>query len=79
MFGAYLEAALEEGGQDPAFMAQSLGVIARSGYLSELASQGRDEPRGSPQSTVAEGNPSFATVVKVAAALGLRLRFEPAT
>ena len=34
---AYLEAAVEEAGDDPAFIAQALGVIARSGNVSELA------------------------------------------
>ena len=34
---AYLEAAIEEAGDDPAFIAQALGTIARSGNLSELA------------------------------------------
>ena len=34
---AYLEAALEEAGDDPAFVAQALGTIARSGNVSALA------------------------------------------
>jgi probable addiction module antidote protein len=34
---AFLEAALEESGEDPAYIAQALGTIARSGNVSELA------------------------------------------
>jgi probable addiction module antidote protein len=34
---AYLKAAVEEAGDDPAYIAQALGTIARSGNVSELA------------------------------------------
>ncbi|MDR2984254.1 MAG: hypothetical protein LBV34_05370 [Nocardiopsaceae bacterium] len=34
---AYLDAALEEAGDDPAAVAQALGAIARSGNLNDLA------------------------------------------
>src|SRR5680860_576721 len=34
---AYLEAAIDEAGDDPAFIAQALGTIARSGNVSALA------------------------------------------
>ena len=34
---AYLEAALEEADDDPAYIAKALGTIARSGNVSELA------------------------------------------
>ena len=34
---AYLEAVFEEASDDPAFVAQALGTIARSGNVSELA------------------------------------------
>ena len=34
---AYLEAAIDEAGDDPAFITQALGTIARSCNLSELA------------------------------------------
>ena len=33
---AYLKAALEEGGNDPAFVARALGTVARSGHGSEV-------------------------------------------
>ncbi len=73
---AYLEAAIEEAGDDPAFIAQALGTIARSGNLSELARNVGMSREGLYKALSAEGNPSFATISKVARALGLRIHFE---
>lgn len=73
---AYLEAALEEGGDDPAFVAQALGTIARSGNVSELARRAGMSREGLYKALSGDGNPSFATIMKVAKALGLRLHFE---
>ena len=73
---AYLEAAFEEAGDDPGFITQALGTIARSGNLSELARRVGMSREGLYKALSADGNPSFATIVKVARALGLRLRFE---
>jgi probable addiction module antidote protein len=75
---AYLEAALEEADDDPAYIAQALGTIARSGNVSELARRVGMSREGLYKALSADGNPSFATIVKVAKALGLKLRFEPA-
>lgn len=75
---AYLEAAVDEAGNDPAFIAQALGVVARSGNLSELARRVGMSREGLYKALSADGNPSFATIVKVAAALGLRVRFGSA-
>lgn len=74
---AYLEAAIDEAGDDPAFVAHALGVIARSGNMSELARRVGVSREGLYKALSAEGNPSFATVAKVAAALGLRVVFRP--
>lgn len=73
----YLEAAFEEAGDDPAFIAHALGVVARSGNLSELARRTGMTREGLSKALSADGNPTLATVVKVSGALGLRLRFEP--
>jgi probable addiction module antidote protein len=75
---AYLEAALEEAGDDPAFVAQALGTIARSGNVSELARRTGMSREGLYKALSADGNPSFATIVKVTRALGLRISFTPA-
>ena len=74
----YLEAALEEAGDDPAFIARTLGVIARSGNLSVLARETGLSREGLYKALSEDGNPSFATIMKVAKALGLRLEFHPA-
>jgi probable addiction module antidote protein len=73
---AYLEAALEEG--DPALVAAALGDIARAKGMSQLA---RDTGLGRESLYKAlspTGNPEFATVMKVVAALGLKLHAAPA-
>lgn len=74
---AYLAATLEQG-DDPALVAQALGTIARSGNLSELARQVGMSREGLYKALSADGNPSFATIVKVTKALGLRLHFDSA-
>ena len=73
---ADIEQAVEEAGDDPAFIAQALGVIARSGNVSELARRAGMSREGLYKALSAEGNPSFATIMKVAKALGLRIHFE---
>lgn len=68
----YLQACLEEAGDDAAFIAKALGVIARAKGMTGLA---RDTGLGRESLYKAlseEGNPSFATIIKVSQALGLR-------
>jgi probable addiction module antidote protein len=68
---AYLEAALEDG--DPALVAAALGDIARSKGMTQIS---RDTGLGREslyKALSVEGNPEFATVLKVFQALGLRL------
>lgn len=74
---AYLEAVMEEGGDDPVFVARALGVIARARNLSQLARDVGMSRQGLDKALSGEGNPSFATVAKVAKALGLRIAFQP--
>jgi|SRR5688500_4469370 probable addiction module antidote protein len=73
---AYLEAVLEEAGDDPAFVAQAFGNIARSQNFSELARKVGMSREGLYKALSAEGNPSFATIMKVAKALGLKIEFH---
>ena len=70
---AYLEAVIDEGDDDPALIAQALGAIARSGNVSELARRAGMSREGLYKALSADGNPSFATVLKV-----LRPRSAPA-
>ena len=51
-------------------------MIARSGNVSELARRVGMSREGLYKALSAEGNPSFATIVKVAGALGLKIHFE---
>jgi probable addiction module antidote protein len=74
---AYLEAVMEEGGDDPAYIAHALGVIARARNISRLARDTGLSREGLYKALSGEGNPSFATIVKVAKALGLRIRLDP--
>jgi len=72
----YLEACLQEAGDDAAFITKALGTIARAKGMSQLS---RDTGLGREslyKALSGEGNPSFATIVKVAQALGLRLSFQ---
>jgi len=72
----YLDACLEEAGDDPAFIAKALGNIARARGMSQLA---RDTGLGREslyKALSGEGNPSFATILKVMSALGIKLHAE---
>jgi probable addiction module antidote protein len=71
---AYLEAALENG--DPTLITAALGDIARAKGMAQLA---RDTGLGREslyKALSAEGNPEFATILKVIRALGLKLHAE---
>ena len=74
---AYLNACTEEGGDDPSFLAHALGVVARARNVSQLARDTGMTREGLYRALSGEGNPSFATVAKVARALGYRMLFEP--
>lgn len=73
---AYLEAALEEG--DPALVAAALGDIARAKGMTQLARETGLGRESLYKALSASGNPEFATVMKVVAALGLKLHATPA-
>ena len=73
---AYLDAWLAEAPDDAAGIARALGDIARAKGMSQVA---RDTglSRESLYKALSEnGNPSFATVLKIAKALGLRLHAQ---
>jgi probable addiction module antidote protein len=73
---AYLEAALEEG--DPALVAAALGDIARAKGMTQIARETGLGRESLYKALSPEGNPKFATILKVVRALGLRLRATPA-
>jgi len=69
----YFEACLLEGGDDPAFIAHALGVIARARGMAQVARDAGMSREGLYKALSIEGNPSFGTILKVIKALGLQL------
>lgn len=74
----YMKAVMEQDADDPSLIAHALGDIARARNMSQLARETGMTREGLYKALSGEGNPSFATVSKVARALGLRLSFQPA-
>lgn len=70
----YLEACLEEG--DAALIARALGVIAKAKGMTQLARDTGLSLESLYKALSGEGNPEFATVMKVVSALGFRLHAE---
>lgn len=75
---AYLDAWLEEAPDDAAGIAKALGDIARAKGMSQVAKDAGLSRESLYRALSADGNPSFATVLKVARALGLKLHAEAA-
>lgn len=75
---AYLDAWLEEAPEDISGIARALGDIARAKGMSQVAKDAGLSRESLYRALSAEGNPSFATVLKVAKALGFRLHAEVA-
>ncbi|MCL2381303.1 MAG: putative addiction module antidote protein [Treponema sp.] len=71
---AFLEAAMEE--NDPEFLLETIGHIARSKGMAQLARELNMDRAGLYKSFSPDGNPYFLTVVKVLDKLGLRVRLE---
>ncbi len=70
---AYLDAWLEEAPEDAAGIARALGDIARAKGMTQVAKDAGLSRESLYRALSADGNPSFATVLKVAKALGVRL------
>ncbi len=68
---AYLEAALEEG--DSALIVQALGAIARARGMKQIAEKTGLRRESLYKALSPDGNPEFATVLKVVRALGISL------
>jgi probable addiction module antidote protein len=76
---AYLDAWLTEAPDDVAGIARALGDIARAKGMSRVARESGLSRESLYKALSQDGNPSLATVLKVAKALGLRLHAEAAT
>lgn len=75
---AYLEASLEEAQGDAAFIAKALGDIARARGMSQVARDAGLSRESLYKALSGERNPDFNTILRVIAALGLRLHAEAA-
>jgi probable addiction module antidote protein len=70
----YLEACIDEAGSDAAFIAKALGNIACAKGMTQLAKDTGLGRESLYKALSGEGNPSFATILKVVRSLGLELR-----
>ena len=75
---AYLDAWLEEAPDDASGIARALGDIARAKGMTQVAKDAGLSRESLYRALSADGNPSFATVLKVARALGVKLHAEVA-
>ncbi len=75
---AYLDAWLAKASDDAAGIARALGDIARAKGMTQVARDTGLSRESLYKALSKNGNPSFATVLKVARALGLRLHAEAA-
>ena len=73
---AYLDVALEDG--DPALVRHALNAIARARGMTQIARDSGIARESLYKALSENGNPEFATVLKVVRALGLRLHARAA-
>jgi probable addiction module antidote protein len=75
---AYLDACLEEADGDAAFIARALGDIARAKGMAQVARTTGLSRESLYKALSGDRSPSFDTILKVVAALGLKLHAEVA-
>src|SRR4051794_6532562 len=75
---AYLDAWFGEAPDDAAGIARALGDIARAKGMTQVAKDAGLSRESLYRALSADGNPSFATILKVARALGVKLHVETA-
>lgn len=73
----YLDAAFEDG--DPGLIAAALGDVARAKGMMKVAAEAGLGRESLYKALSPDGNPEFATVLKVTRALGLRLHASAST
>ena len=73
---AYLEACLQEAGDDAAFITKALGNIARAKGMTQWSKDTGLGRESLYKALSGEGNPSFATILKVTHALGLKFHVQ---
>lgn len=72
---AYMNAAFEDG--DPSLIAAALGDIAKARGMTAIAKAAGLSRESLYKALSADGNPEFATIMKVIKALGIHLSVEP--
>ncbi len=75
---AYLEACLEEANGDAASIAKALGDIARAKGMAHVARESGLSRESLYKALSGDRSPSFDTILRVVAALGLQLHAEAA-
>lgn len=75
----YLDAIIEESNGDPRMIAVALGDITRAKGMTKIAKATGLARENLYKALSAEGNPEFSTIMKVIAALGIKLHAAPAT
>ena len=75
---AYLDAWLEEAPDDVSGIAKALGDIAQAKGMTQVALDAGLSRESLYRALSADGNPSFASVLKVARGLGVKFHAEPA-
>jgi probable addiction module antidote protein len=71
---AFLEEAIEE--NDPDFLLETIGHIARSKGMAQIARELKLDRVGLYKSLAPDGNPSFKTIYRLFDILGLRMKLE---
>jgi probable addiction module antidote protein len=74
---AYLDACIEMADGDASFIAQALGDIARAKGMAQIARETGLSRESLYKALSGDRSPNFDTVVKVASALGIKLRASP--
>lgn len=75
----YLQACMDEAGDDVALIAAALGDIARAKGMTQIAKDTGLGRESLYKALSGEGNPSFGTILKVMRALGIKLHPVVAT
>ena len=75
----YLQACIEESNGDAAFIAKTLGDIARAKGMAQVAKESGLSRESLYKALSGDRIPGFDTVLKVLAALGLSLHTKPTT
>lgn len=71
---AYLQAVFEDYGDDARVVAKALGDVARAEGMQKVAKETGLNREGLYQALSGDGNPSFATILKVMNVVGVELR-----